>query len=396
LNYCMLIPGPEAQQLATYIGWLMHRTWGGLVAGALFVLPGFFVMLVLSWIYASFHHVPAISALFFGLKAAILAVVVEALLRVSKRALKAQVHWFIAALAFVAIYFLSVPFPIIVLAAGLIGVVAASPLLAGSSGKGDVKDEGEYLIDRMHAEGKLAHAEPAAGRALKVVLISAALWIAPLVLIRFALGSQHVLWREGIFFSQTALVTFGGAYSVLAYVAQRAVEEFQWLQPGEMIDGLALAETTPGPLILVLQYVGFLAAHRFPGPLDPWISALLGAGITVWVTFVPCFFFIFLGGPYIESLRRNERLRAALGCVTAAVVGVILNLSVWFAMHTLFRDVQPVQAGALRFDLPVWTSLNGWSLVLSILAFIAMFRLKLGMGWTLLGCAVLGFAISMM
>jgi chromate transporter len=394
LNYCMLIPGPEAQQLATYIGWLMHRTWGGLVAGALFVLPGFLVMLLLSWIYARFHQVPAIAAVFFGLKAAILAVVVEALLRVSTRALSSPVHWYIAALAFIAIFFFAVPFPVIMVAAGLTGLLAKRLLPIATSRDPHIDEEGGYLIDQMHSEGRLAHAAPSAKRAAKVLVLSVMLWVTPLLLVYTTVGPQHVLWHEGVFFSQTALVTFGGAYSVLAYVAQRAVEQLHWLNPGEMIDGLALAETTPGPLILVLQYVGFLAAYRLPETLLPWLSGFFGAVVTVWVTFVPCFLFIFLGGPYIETLRQNVRLRAALSCVTAAVVGVILNLSVWFAANTLFREMRAVAFGAIEFDVPRWSSLNVSALILSAIAFVAMFRLKLGMGWTLLSCAALGFVIS--
>lgn len=393
LNYCMLLPGPEAQQLATYIGWLMHRTWGGIVAGALFVLPGCLAMLLLSWLYVRYAGVSAITVVFFGLKAAVLAIVVSAVLRIGSRALKSSFMVGIAAAAFIMIYAFHVPFPLVVLGAALIGWLAKKHVAGNSHGSAtETADEGEYVVDRMHADGRLDHARPSTRRAVLVTITCVALWLTPVALIAMWLGPKHVLVREGVIFSQTAVVTFGGAYAVLAYVAQRAVEHLQWLQPGEMIDGLALAETTPGPLIMVLQFVGFLAAYRFAAPLDPWVAATVGALLTTWVTFLPSFLFIFLGAPYMESLRRNRGLNAALSCVTAAVVGVILNLSIWFAIHTLFGQVNRVDAGPMHLDVPEWTTIEPGAVVLSLAAFIGLTRYKLSMVWVLLFCMLGGAA----
>ncbi len=391
LNYCMLLPGPEAQQLAIYIGWLLHRTWGGIVAGTLFVLPGFATMLVLSWIYARYQNADAVAALFFGLKAAVLAVVVEAVIRIGRRALKNGFMVALAAIAFCAIFFFKVPFPWIVGAAALIGLVAhhLRPALFPQVRQETAGDE-RFVVDRMFAAGDLTHAVPSASRASITAILCIALWLLPVVLVALWLGSQHVVTREGLFFSQTAVVTFGGAYAVLAYIAQRAVEDLHWLSPGEMMDGLALAETTPGPLIMVVQFVGFLAAWRYPGSLDPWFAAVLGATLTTWVTFLPCFLFIFVGAPYVESLRRHHSLNAALSAITAAVVGVILNLSVWFALHTLFAQVDTWTWGPLHVDAPDWSTLEPGALLLGTGALVAMLRFKVGMGWTLVGSAVLG------
>jgi chromate transporter len=394
LNYCMLLPGPEAQQLATYIGWLLHRVPGGIVAGALFVLPGFLAILVLSVLYAAFGQLPAIAALFFGLKCAVLAIVVEALVRIGRRALKGALTVAIAAAAFIAIYFFGVGFPWIIAGAALFGALA-SRRIAGNS-KTDKAAEAEaangYVVDRMYARGELAHTRPEARRALKFALVCLALWFGPVLIVSAALGTHHVLTQESLFFSQAAVVTFGGAYAVLAYVGQHTVENLRWLAPGEMLDGLALAETTPGPLIMVLQFVGFLAAFRNPGGLDPWVAAALGSVLTTWVTFLPSFLFIFVGAPYIEALRHLRSLNGALGAITAAVVGVILNLSVWFALHTLFGRVERPRFGPLQFDVPAWSSVEPGALVLTTAALIATLRYKLAMRWTLLGSAMLGAA----
>lgn len=393
LNYCMLLPGPEAQQLATYIGWLMHRTWGGVVAGALFVLPGCFAMLLLSWLYVRYSGVAGTTVVFFGLKAAVLAIVVSAVLRIGSRALKNRFMVGIAAAAFITIYAFHVRFPVVVLGAALIGFFAKRYVAGSSHGStSDVADDGEYVVDRMYANGQLSHVRPSARRAVLVTITCVALWLTPVAAVAMWLGSQHVLVKEGVMFSQTAVVTFGGAYAVLAYVAQRAVEHLHWLQPGEMIDGLALAETTPGPLIMVLQFVGFLAAYRFAEPLNPWVAATLGALLTTWVTFLPSFLFIFLGAPYMESLRRHRGLNAALSCVTAAVVGVILNLSIWFAIHTLFGKVDRIEAGPMRLDVPEWTTIEPGAVLLSLAAFIALTRYKLSMVWVLLGSVLVGAA----
>lgn len=391
LNYCMLLPGPEAQQLATYIGWLLHRTLGGVVAGALFVLPGALVMLILSWLYVRFADTGPLAAIFFGLKAAVLAIVIEALLRIGKRTLKNRVMAIIAALSFVAIYLLQAPFPFIVLAAAVAGLVLArvQPHWFASQESRAHRDE-DSLIDRMHAAGRLTHAQPNPTRAVAMAIVCVTLWLAPVVAAALIVGYDHVLTRQGVIFSQSALVTFGGAYAVLAYIAQRAVEDLQWLKPGEMIDGLALAETTPGPLILVLQFVGFLAAYRWAGDMNPWLAAALGAFITTWATFLPSFLFIFVGAPYMESLRRRRGLNAALSCVTAAVVGVILSLSVWFAVHTVFGRVKPRAFGPIALDTPVWATLDPVALLLTVGALLAMLRFRIGMGWTLLASAGLG------
>jgi chromate transporter len=392
LNYCMLLPGPEAQQLATYIGWLMHRTWGGIVAGALFVIPGFLAMMLLSWVYIRYTDAAIVTALFFGLKAAILAVVVEAVVRIGRRALRNHFMLVVAATAFIAIYFFKVGFPWIVVGAALVGVIAArfSPSLFAASADADARADEDFIVDRMHTNGQLDHARPTVSRALRATLVCLLLWFAPVALAAAWLGSAHVVTREGFFFSQAAVITFGGAYAVLAYVAQRAVEDLHWLRPGEMIDGLALAETTPGPLIMVLQFVGFVAAYRYASPLDPWMAAVLGATLTTWVTFLPSFLFIFVGAPYMESLRRLQGLNAALSCVTAAVVGVVLNLSVWFALHTLFGKVNTRTFGPVQFDVPVWSTLEPGALVLGLGAVVAILKYKVGMGWTLGVSAVLG------
>jgi chromate transporter len=394
LNYCMLLPGPEAQQLATYIGWLLHRTWGGIVAGGLFVLPGMLVMLVLSWLYVRYASLGPVAALFFGLKAAVLAVVVEAVLRIGRRALRNRFMVALAAAAFLAIYFFKVPFPWIVAGAALLGIVARPivPRYFEQAASTDSRAEKNFVVDRMYDAGQLAHAKPNARRALILTIVCIGLWMSPVVLVAAWLGSDHVLTREGAIFGQTAVVTFGGAYAVLAYIGQRAVEELHWLRPGEMIDGLGMAETTPGPLIMVLQFVGFVAAYRFATPLDPWFSAVLGACLTTWVTFVPSFAFIFVGAPYVESLRQHRGLNAALSCVTAAVVGVILNLSVWFATHTLFGQVDARTYGPVHADVPVWSTLEPFALLLAASSMIAMLRFKVGMAWTLAASALLGIA----
>jgi chromate transporter len=397
LNYCMLLPGPEAQQLATYIGWLLHRTWGGIVAGGLFVLPGVVVMLALSWLYVRYSSLGPVAALFFGLKAAVLAVVVEAVLRIGRRALRNRFMVGIAAAAFLAIYCFKVPFPWIVVGAALIGAAARRilPQFFAQAVAPDPRRAQEFVVDWMHESGQLDHAQPNTRRALKLTAICLLIWIVPVAIVAAWLGADHVLTREGTIFGQTAVVTFGGAYAVLAYVGQRAVEELHWLHPGEMIDGLAMAETTPGPLIMVLQFVGFVAAYRYGAPLDPWLAAVLGACLTTWMTFVPSFAFIFIGAPYVESLRQHRGLNAALSCVTAAVVGVILNLSVWFATHTLFGRVDARTYGPLHFDAPAWSTLDPVALLLAAGSMIAMLRFRVGMAWTLAASAALGIAFKL-
>ncbi|MFY8114237.1 MAG: chromate efflux transporter [Rhabdaerophilum sp.] len=391
LNYCMLLPGPEAQQLAIYIGWLLHGLRGGIVAGTLFVLPGFLVILALSTAYALFQNTAWLGALFFGLKAAVLAVVIEAVIRVGRRALKNQVMIALAGLSFVAIFAFNAPFPLIVLAAGLIGWLGSRvrPDLFAAGGHGGGKSDApiDRILDTAPPKTDLGWL-----RAVKVIAICGALWITPVLLAGLLFGWGSVFMPIAAFFSKMAVVTFGGAYAVLAYVAQQAVETYQWLKPGEMLDGLALAETTPGPLILVLVYVGFLAAFRDPGLLSPLAAGLLGATLTTWVTFVPCFLWIFLGAPHIERLSGNRAISAALTAVTASVVGVILNLAVWFGLHTLFARVSTLRAGPLDMAWPDVTSLDPAAALLSLVAVLALFRFKLGMIPTLALCGALGFA----
>src|SRR6266481_5515775 len=379
LNYCMLLPGPEAQQLATYIGWLLHRTAGGIMAGGLFILPGVIAIMGLSYIYAAFGKVGFIEALFFGLKAAVLAIVIQAVVRVGKRALRNRIMIALAAIAFIAIFFFSVPFPVIIISAGVIGYVGARigrPEFAAVP-HGGGKDAA--VVDSMLGEELPDHVRPTVSRALKVSAVWLLLWLVPVAALLIAFGEANVFSQIALFFSKMAMVTFGGAYAVLAYVAQQAVEHYHWVSPREMLDGLGMAETTPGPLIMVLQFVGFMAAYRDPGTLSPMLAGTLGGLLATWVTFTPCFLWIFLGAPFIESLRGNKALNAALSAITAAVVGVILNLAVWFAIHTVFREVDPVRAFPLAFDAPRLSSVNLWALVLSVAAIVAIFRFKIGM-----------------
>jgi chromate transporter len=394
LNYCMLLPGPEAQQLAVYIGWLLHKTKGGLVAGTLFVLPGVLAIMALSLVYAAFGRVGIVQALFFGLKAAVLAIVLEAVVRIGKRALKNRVMVGIAAAAFVAIFFLGVPFPLIVLSAALIGYLggrAGHPaFLAGGGGHGSAAGKAVADAETALGEELPAHARPPLSWSLKVAAVCLLLWLGPVVLLLLTFGPGNVFSEIAVFFSKMAVVTFGGAYAVLAYVAQEAVETYGWLRPGEMLDGLGMAETTPGPLIMVVQFVGFMGAFRDPGTLPPLLAGALGGLLTTWVTFVPCFLWIFLGAPFVETLRGNRALSAALATITAAVVGVVLNLAVWFALHVLFAEVREVPVLGLTLDVPVLASVNVASLVLTVAALLAVFRFKVGMIPVLAACSAAG------
>jgi chromate transporter len=392
LNYCMLLPGPEAQQLATYVGWLMHRTIGGLVAGILFVLPGAIVMLGLSFLYVLYRHVPLIDAIFFGVKAAVLAVVIEAVLRIGKRALKNRIMVAIAVAAFIGIYVFKIPFPIIILVAGMVGWLGsrAAPQLFGSGGHGGRGATSDFkgVVDLMFERGELAHADPSWARTFRVLAVWLLVWLGPLLLIWLVTGSSSVWTQIGAFFSTMAVVTFGGAYAVLSYVAQAAVDTYGWLAPGEMVDGLGLAETTPGPLIMVLQFVGFLAAWRAPGSLDPLLAGSLGALLTTWVTFAPSFLFIFVGAPYSEALRGNKAASAVLSAITAAVVGVVMNLAIWFALHVMFREVKAFEVFGIGPDLPVLGSIDWRAALLAAAAMTAMLRFKVGMIPVLVACAI--------
>jgi chromate transporter len=395
LNYCMLLPGPEAQQLATYTGWLLHRTAGGIMAGGLFILPGVIAIMGLSYIYAAYGNVSFIEALFFGLKAAVLAIVIQAVVRVGKRALRNRIMIGLAAIAFIAIFFFGVPFPVIIIGAGLIGFFGAKmgrPEFAAVEHGGG---KNAAVVDSMLGEELPDHVRPSVARALKVSAIWLLLWLVPVATLLIALGEANVFSQIALFFSKMAMVTFGGAYAVLAYVAQQAVEHYHWVNAREMLDGLGMAETTPGPLIMVLQFVGFMAAFRDPGTLSPMLAGTLGGLLATWVTFTPCFLWIFLGAPFIETLRGNKGLAGALSAITAAVVGVILNLSIWFALHTVFRETSPVRSFGLSFDMPVLSSIDIAALVLAIAAATAIFRFNMGMLAVLGGSCAAGVLLRL-
>jgi chromate transporter len=393
LNYCHLLPGPEAQQLAIYIGWLMHRTIGGLIAGVLFVVPGGIALMAMSWIYVIWGDVSVVAGLFFGLKAAVLAVVIEAVLRVGRRALKSRIAVAIAGLAFVALFFFAVPFPAVVVVAAAIGFTAdrlGFPVAnSGSHGAGKAAP---IETDRL-GDGTPAHARPDLSRAVRTGATWLVLWLAPVALVLVVLGPEDVFSRLAIFFSQVAVVSFGGAYAVLAYVAQQAVGTYGWLRPGEMLAGLGMAETTPGPLIMVVQHVGFLAGYRAPGVLPPLLAGTLAGLLVTWVTFTPCFLWVFLGAPYVEALRGARALSASLSAVTAAVVGVILNLAVWFGLHVVFRQLQPWHEYGFSLDVPVLTSIDPFATIVAIAAALALFRFKIGVIATLVGCSLAGVVL---
>ena len=381
LNVCMLLPGPEAQQLATWIGWRLHSARGGLAAGLLFVLPGAFVMLVLSTLYVAAAGLAWFAAVFLGIKAAVLAIVVQALIRIGRRALDTGFKRGLALAAFLALFAINAPFPLVVLGAGAIGIAVAAWRPA--------------LLALAPAAERSAERTPLPiWRTVRTVILWLAVWAAPMVVVLVLLGPDHVLWKIGLFFSRLAVVTFGGAYAVLAYMAQQAVQTQGWLQPGEMADGLGLAETTPGPLILVTQFVGYLAAFRAPAPFTPFVAGVLGAGLTIWVTFAPCFLWIFALAPWIDRARNATRLKGGLAAITAAVVGVIANLSLWFALHVLFRRTAPLVVGPIRLAMPDWASVNVAASALAVLAAILLFRTRLGMLATLAICAAAGLGIG--
>lgn len=390
LNYCMLLPGPEAQQLAIYIGWLLHRTWGGIVAGAFFVIPSIFILLALSYIYAAYGKLTVVAGALDGFKPVVVAIVVEAVLKIGSRALSRGAHFLIAALAFVAIYFVKVPFPLIVIGAAAIGLagVRFRPEVFGSgTGKDEAKNQERLLAPTVIDDQGPAppHTLPSRRRALKVLAVGLLLWALPFASLILWRGWDSLYAQEYRFFTQAALVTFGGAYAVLAYVTQAAVGTFGWLQPEQAIDGLALAETTPGPLIMVLQFIGFMAGWNLAGTqgLDQVTSAVLGALVTTYTTFLPCFIFIFIGAPYIEELRGNKHLTAALSAVTAAVVGVILNLALLFGAAVIWPD--RLQGG-----------ISWFAAAMSATAFIALYRLKVDVLWVVLAGGLIGLARAML
>lgn len=402
LSFCTLLPGPEAQQLATYLGWLMHRTLGGLIAGGLFVLPGLLSIMGLSLLYAAYGGVGIVAGLFFGLKCAVLAIVLQAVLRLGSRALKTIALRVIAALAFVAIFFFDAPFPLIVLASGLIG------FLAGRMGSAAFRGGGSGATKNSAAEAVLAdadsrlgvavpaHARPDPAWTLRIGAVFLLVWLVPVLALVALFGHGNVFTDIAVFFSKMAVVSFGGAYAVLAYVAQEAVETYRWLKPGEMLDGLGLAESTPGPLIMVTQFVGFLGAFRAAGGLNPYVAGVLGGLLTTWVTFLPCFLWIFVGAPYVEALRGNRALTGALAAITAAIVGVILNLGLWFGLHLLFGQIVTLRPGlGLKLELPVLTSLNLPALLLTVIANVAILRFRAGMIPVLLCGAAAGIGLHL-
>lgn len=376
LNFCTLLPGPEAMQLATYSGWRLHGVKGGLAAGLLFVLPGAVVILALSMLYAAYGALPIVSAVFTGIKAAVLAIVLEALFKISKRSLKDATEVAIAALSFVAIFFFNLPFPLIVLAAGLFGFM---------------RMRGATDSAAMLSSTSVPPVTPM--RTLTTLAVWLAIWLAPLFAVAAAFGHDHVLSKLALLFSKLAVVTFGGAYAVLAYLTQDVVQVHGWLRPGEMLDGLGLAETTPGPLILVTEFVGYLAAYRSGGGSPVWYG-VLGAAITLWATFAPCFLYIFVGAPYVERLKNAPRLKSALSAITAAVVGVILNLTVWFALHVMFRQVTAYTAGPLHVPLPQLASIDWLAVTLALVAAALLLRAKLGMMIVLASCGGLALAAT--
>ena len=387
LNYCMLLPGPEAMQLATYVGWLMHGTRGGLAAGVLFILPGFLVILALSMAYALLGDLPLVQGILFGLKAAVLAIVAEALVRVSKRALKGPAAVAIAIAAFAAIAFFAVPFPLIIVAAAVIGLL----LYWRKRGldrvvSGDPGPAGQAAAHTMGTPW---------AQSWRAIIIWGVIWLAPVAILTAGLGFSHVFTQEALFFSKVAVVTFGGAYAVLAYVAQQAVEAYGWLRPDEMLTGLGLAETTPGPLILVLVFVGFLAGFRGETGLDPLSAGIIGSLVTLWVTFVPSFLFIFAGAPFIEHLRGNRALAGALAAVTAAVVGVIANLALWFGLHVLFAEVGEATYGPLSLPVPDPRTFDWAAGLIALAATVALLRFHIGVITILLYAALAGVAIRL-
>lgn len=394
LNYCMLLPGPEAQQLATYAGWLLHRTAGGLAAGLLFILPGFLSILALSLLYAGFQEVGPVQALFYGIKAAVLAVVLEAVVRIGRRALKTGAMVMIAGGAFVAIFLFQMSFPLIILCAGLLGLglarwqkeVPAPVASVPAQGSGPVLDA--LLDERGGNGGRL----PSALGTLRVAGTWLAIWLLPVACLALLAGGDSVYTRIAEFFSRVAVLSFGGAYAVLAWVAQEAVQGYGWLEPGEMLDGLGMAETTPGPLIQVTQFVAFMAAFRDSGGLDPWAGAVFASVLVTWVTFAPCFLWIFAGAPYIERLRGHRGLNAALSAITAAVVGVILNLAVWFSLHVLFAELAEWRAGPVLLRIPVAASADPAAMLLAAGSLLALLRYRVGMIPVIFGSAALGAA----
>ncbi|MBO3742720.1 chromate efflux transporter [Actinoplanes flavus] len=395
LNYCMLLPGPEAQQLAIYVGWLLNGLRGGLVAGTLFVLPGMIALLALSAIYVGYGDTRVVTAIFAGLAPAVVAIVAQAVWRVGSRALNNPALIGFAVAAFGALAVFGVPFPIVIavaaLAAWLVHRYRPALVTGGGHGGGGTSDGPEPLI----SDDALHHDQPSARRGLTILAVGLLVWLLPVALVAAVTGVGSVFTQQGLFFSGTAVVTFGGAYAVLAFVAQRAVEHYAWLSAGDMVRGLALAETTPGPLIMVVQFVAFLGAYHHPGGLDPWAAGVIASLLTTWVTFVPCFLFILLGAPYVERLRGNTALSAALTGITAAVVGVIANLGLYFAVHTLFAETGTITAGPLNMQIPHLETIRWTPLAITVIASVLIFTVKWSVLRVLGVCALLGLAAGL-
>jgi len=392
LSYCTLLPGPEAQQLATYVGWLLNGIRGALVAGILFILPGVVALLALSAIYVAFGDTTLVEALFLGLAPAVIAIVIQAVLRVAAKGLNHPALVGLAVASFVALTFFAVPFPAVVGLAAIAGWVLGRTFPSLSTPRVIAPDDGPTPLigdDALHTE------RPSTRRSVRVLGVGLALWFAPVVLAALAFGRSSIFVDQGLFFSGAAVVTFGGAYAVLAYVAQQAVNVYGWLLPGEMVRGLALAETTPGPLVMVVQFVAFVGAYRAPGGLDPWVAAVLASMLVTWVTFVPCFLFILLGAPYVERLRGNRSLATALAGITAAVVGVIASLAVFFAIHTLFGDTRRITTGPLDFEVPELASVQWAALAITGLALGLIFWRRWSVLRTLGACALAGIIVGL-
>jgi len=392
LSYCTLLPGPEAQQLATYVGWLLNGIRGALVAGILFVLPGVVALLALSAVYVAAGDTTVVESLFLGLAPAVIAIVVQAVARVASRALTHPALVLLALGAFVGLALFAVPFPAVVAIAAFAGWLVGRAVPGLGTPAAPRADEGPPPLigdDALHSE------RPSGARAARILVVGLLLWAAPVAVAAVTLGRGSVLVDQGLFFSGTALVTFGGAYAVLAFVAQQAVGVYGWLAPGEMVRGLALAETTPGPLVMVVQFVAFLGAYRDPGTLDPWLAAVLASLLVTWVTFVPCFLFILLGAPYVERLRGNRALASALTGITAAVVGVIASLAVYFAVHTLFADTLTVTSGPLDLEVPVLSSLRWTPLAITALGCALVFWRRWSVLATLGACAATGVVVGL-
>jgi len=394
LNYCMLLPGPEAQQLAIYVGWLLHKVRGGLVAGVAFVLPAFFLILGLSYVYVAHGEVTWVSGIFYGLSAAVIGLVAAAVIRIGSKALRNPVMYAVAGAAFLAIFVFHVPFPLIVVSAGLLGLLGGQRWPGTSAIPQGQREAGEKTA--ISDEGSAgAHTQLSFRRSATTLLIGLGVWFIPLVLVALWRGPGDTLTQEAWFFSKAAVVTFGGAYAVLAYINQAAVTQFGWLFPNQMVIGLGLAESTPGPLIMVTEFVGFVGAYQNPGGLDPVLAGVLGAIVVTWATFAPCFLWIFLGAPFIEHLRKNQRLTNALSTITAAVVGVVLNLAVWFGIQTLFEQVRDANVFGGPIPIPVWSSVDLFAASVAVTSFVGLWKFRWNVIPVVAGSAAAGLVYKL-